>query len=179
MTEPFLGEIRIFAFGFAPRGWSTCSGQFLPINQNQALFSILGTTYGGNGQTTFALPDLRSRAPIHMGQGPGLPPYSLGQFAGEENHQLTLQEMPMHTHTFGATAAPGTKKPLNGGIFGDDVDTQAVDYFATPNATGSSFVTLSPLSMPAAGGSQSHNNVQPYLAVNICIALDGIFPSRN
>ena len=179
MSEPFLGEIRIFAFDFAPKGWATCGGQIISIAQQTALFSILGTTYGGNGQTTFALPDLRSRVPVHMGQGPGLPPYDLGQLAGEENHQLTMSEMPIHTHTFGATAAPGTKKPIAGGIFGDDVDTQAVDYFATPNAPGTSFVTLSPLSMPAAGSSLPHSNMQPYLAVNICMALQGIFPSRN
>lgn len=179
MTEPFIGEIRIFAFDFPPKGWATCSGQLLAINTNQALFSILGTTYGGNGVNTFALPDLRSRSAVNWGQGPGLSSYSLGQVGGEENHTLLSTEMPIHTHAFGATTAAGTKKPLAGGIFGDDVDTQAVDYFAAPNAPGTSFVTLSPLSMPTAGSSQPHPNLQPYLAVNISIALVGIFPSRN
>jgi microcystin-dependent protein len=179
MSDAYIAEIRIFGFNFPPKSWATCSGQILSIAQNTALFSLLGTTYGGNGQTTFALPDLRGRAPIHWGNGPGLPGVSLGQVGGEENHLLTTQEMPTHNHTFGATTAPATKVPVNNGIFADDVDAQAVDYFAAFNAPGSSYVSLNPLSMPAAGGSQPHNNMQPYLVLNICICLFGIFPSRN
>ena len=179
MSDPYVAEIRIFGFNFAPKGWATCSGQIVSIAQNAALFSLLGTTYGGNGTTTFALPDLRGRAPIHWGQGLGLSPVDLGEIAGEENHLLIQQEMPIHNHTFAATTAAATKKPINLGVFADDVDTQAVNYFATFNAPNSSYVNLSPLSMPAAGGSQPHNNMQPYLVLNICIAMFGIFPSRN
>jgi len=179
MSNPYLAEIRIFGFNFAPRGWASCSGQNLSIAQNTALFSLLGTTYGGNGQTTFGLPDLRGRAPIHWGNGSGLSPVDLGQNGGEETHLLISQEMPTHNHTFAATTAAATKKPINAGVFADDVDAQPVDYFAAFNAPNSSYVNLNPLSMPPAGGSQSHSNMQPYLVLNICIALEGIFPSRN
>jgi len=179
MSDAYIGEIRTFGFNFAPKSWATCSGQIVSIAQNTALFSILGTTYGGNGQTTFALPDLRGRAPIHWGTGVGLANVSLGQVGGEENHLLTSQEMPTHNHTFAATTAAATKKPVNLGVFADDVDTQAVDYFATFNAPNSSYVNLNQLSMPPAGGSQPHNNMQPYLVLNICICMFGIFPSRN
>jgi microcystin-dependent protein len=179
MSDAYIGEIRTFGFNFAPKSWATCSGQLLSIAQNTALFSILGTTYGGNGTTTFALPDLRGRAPIHWGTGVGLGAVSLGQVGGEENHLLIQTEMPTHNHTFAATTAAATKKPVNLGVFADDVDSQAVDYFAAFNAPNSSYVNLNPLSMPAAGGSQPHNNMQPYLVLNICICLFGIFPSRN
>lgn len=179
MSDAYIGEIRTFGFNFAPKSWATCSGQLLSIAQNTALFSILGTTYGGNGTTTFALPDLRGRAPIHWGTGVGLANVSLGQVGGEENHLLIQTEMPTHNHTFAATTAAATKKPVNLGVFADDVDSQAVDYFAAFNAPNSSYVNLNPLSMPAAGGSQPHNNMQPYLVLNICICLFGIFPSRN
>jgi microcystin-dependent protein len=179
MSDAYIAEIRIFGFNFAPKSWATCSGQIVSIQQNTALFSILGTTYGGNGQTTFALPDLRGRAPIHWGTGVGLANVSLGQVGGEENHLLTTQEMPTHTHTFAATTAAATKKPVNLGVFADDVDAQAVDYFAAFNAPSSSYVNLNQLSMPSAGGSQPHNNMQPYLVLNISICLFGIFPSRN
>ena len=179
MTTPFIAEIRTFSFNFPPKGWAMCNGQLLSIQQNQALFSLVGTTYGGNGVTTFALPDLRSRTPVHMGQGPGLPNVNLGQAAGEENHTLLVTELPAHTHSFAASTSAATKKAVAGGIFADDVDTQQVDYFATFNAPSSSYVNLNPLSMSNAGGSQAHNNMQPYLVLNICIALQGIFPSRN
>jgi len=179
MSDAYIAEIRIFGFNFAPKSWANCSGQLVSIAQNTALFSLLGTTYGGNGQTTFALPDLRGRAPIHWGQGAGLSPVTLGQFSGEENHTLLTTEMPMHNHTFQATTAAATKKPVNLGLFADDVDSQAVDYFATFNAPGSSYVNLNPLSMPPMGGSQPHNNMQPYLVLNICICMFGIYPSRN
>jgi microcystin-dependent protein len=168
MSEPFIGEIRIFSFDFAPRNWATCAGQILPIAQNQALFSILGTTYGGNGQTTFALPDLRGRTPIHWGQGPGLSNYSLGQSSGEEAHTLTTNEIPGHTHTVTASSntadvtSPANAYWADGGV---------TAYSATPSTT------LQPLS--TAGQSAPHENRSPYLALNICIALAGIFPSRN
>lgn len=179
MSAPFLGEIKIVSFNFPPKGWALCAGQQLSIAQNQALFSLLGTTYGGNGTTTFALPDLRGRAPVHWGQGAGLPQVTLGQTGGQENHLLTSQEMPQHTHSFSASTATATRKLVAGGIFADDVDSQPVDYFAAFNAPNSSYVSLNPLSMTSAGGSQPHNNMQPYLVLTICIALAGIFPSRN
>ena len=122
---------------------------------------------------------MRGRAPIHWGTGAGLANVSLGQIAGEESHLLTTQEMPTHTHTFSATTAAAVKKPVNAGVFADDIDSQAVDYFAAFNAPNSSYVSLNQLSMPPAGGSQPHNNMQPYLVVNICICMFGIFPSRN
>ncbi len=179
MSEQYLAEIRIFGFNFAPKGWASCSGQIVSIAQNTALFSLLGTTYGGNGTTNFQLPDLRGRAPIHWGNGAGLPAVFQGQIGGEENHLLLQTEMPTHNHTFAATTAAATKKPVNLGVFADDVDAQAVDYFAAFNAPNSSYVSLNPLSMPPAGGSQPHNNMQPYLVLNICIAMSGIYPSRN
>jgi microcystin-dependent protein len=179
MSDAYIAEIRIFGFNFAPKFWATCSGQTLSIAQNTALFSLLGTTFGGNGQTTFALPDLRSRAPIHWGNGSGLPSVALGENGGEVNHLLISQEMPTHNHTFSATTAAATKKPVTNGVFADDTDTQPVDYFAAFNAPNSSYVNLNPLSMPPAGGSQPHNNMQPYLVLNICNCLSGIFPSRN
>lgn len=179
MSTPYLSEIRIFSFPFAPKGWAMCNGQLLSIAQNQALFSLLGTNFGGNGVNNFQLPDLRGRSPIHWGNGAGLPTYNIGQVGGEENHTLISTEMPQHNHSFTATTAAATKKLVNAGVFADDVDSQAVDYFAASNAPNSSYVSLSPLSMASAGGGQPHNNMQPYLVVNICIALNGVFPSRN
>lgn len=171
MSEPFLGEMRMFSFNYAPRGWATCSGQFLPINQNQALFALLGTMYGGNGQTTFALPDLRGRAPIHIGGG-----FTQGTKFGEENHTLTLNEMPMHTHVGVATNAgpaaqqgniPATTKRLSGSNPGEGYGPFAGVQPMAPNMIGSS------------GGSQAHSNMMPYTVVGFCIALVGIFPSQN
>jgi len=179
MSDAYVAEIRIFGFNFPPKGWATCSGQILSIAQNQALFSLLGTTYGGNGTTTFQLPDLRGRAPVHQGNGAGLPSVVLGEKGGEENHTLISQEMPNHSHSFAATTATATKKLVNNGVFADDVDSQPVDYFAAFNAPNSSYVNLNPLSMAVAGGSQPHSNMQPYLVLNICISLVGLFPSRN
>ena len=167
MSEPFIGEIILFAGNFAPRGWALCNGQILAISQNTALFSILGTTYGGNGQTTFALPDLRGRVPVHPGQGPGLSPYDLGQAGGTETVTLNVAEMPQHTHPQPATNGeqttnrPNGALPARGGVYAQTSD-------------GSTLTPPSPV-----GGSQPHNNIQPYLGLNYIIALEGIFPSRN
>jgi microcystin-dependent protein len=165
MAEPFLSEIRIMSFGFAPRGWALCNGQLLPINQNQALFSLLGTTYGGNGQTTFALPNLQGRTPIHMGNG-----HVLGEAGGEQAHSLSISEMPTHTHIANASTANGSTNFANGNILA-----AAGNLYAAPN----SLTTLNPTSITNVGGSQAHQNMQPFLTLTFCIALQGIFPSRN
>lgn len=170
--DPFIGQIILFAGNFAPRGWALCNGQLLPIAQNTALFSILGTTYGGDGQTTFALPDLRGRVPIHPGQGPGLSPYQLGQRAGTETVTLTTQQMPIHSHGFTpgcSTDPPNAQSPSN--AVPAQLDTQT--FGTEPNAS------MRPGNSTNAGGSQAHDNVQPYTCVNFVIALEGIFPSRN
>jgi microcystin-dependent protein len=167
VSEPFYGEIVLFAGNFAPRGWAFCNGQLLPISQNTALFSILGTTYGGNGQTTFALPDLRGRAPISAGQGPGLDNYQLGQAAGEETVTLNVNEIPAHAHGQPATNADeGTNRPSN-----------AVPARGGVYASASDGTQMAPTA--AAGGNQPHDNRSPYLTVNYIIALEGIYPSRN
>lgn len=178
MSEPFLGQITIFGFNFAPRGWAMCSGQILPIAQNTALFSLLGTTYGGNGQTTFALPDLRSRVPLHFGQGPGLSSYDLGQQAGTESNTLTVNNMPSHQHTYqpqGASSNPGTETSAVGNFPAKNADA------AMYEATADSFLGANPnpLVTGISGGNQPFSILQPYLALNFCIALEGIFPSRN
>ncbi|MCA1593448.1 MAG: tail fiber protein [Acidobacteria bacterium] len=165
MSTPFLGEIKIVSFNFPPKGWALCNGQFLPINQNQALFSLLGTTYGGNGQTTFALPNLRGDVPIHVGNG-----HILGEAAGEAAHTLTMQEMPQHTHTFFGTAANTDQPVPNASLLG----TVSNVYTGLANLT-----TLHPASIGNTGGSQPHNNMMPYLVLNFIIALQGIFPSQN
>ena len=165
MAEPFLSEIRIFSFNYAPKSWAMCNGQLLPINQNQALFSLLGTTYGGNGQTTFALPDLRGSIPIHMGQG-----HTLGEKAGEAVHTLTQSEMTQHLHFFNGLSDNG------------DTPIAAADLLASANnlyGPAQSLTTLLPATITNVGGSQPHENRQPYLTLNFCIALQGIFPSQN
>ncbi len=164
MAEPFLGEIRLVAFSFAPQGWALCNGQLLPIMQNQALYALLGTAYGGDGQRTFALPDLRGRAPVHIGNG-----ITWGEVNGEEAHTLTVAEMPAHAHTaVGGDAADATS-PVN-------------NYWATTpdNAYGNSpNGQMHPSAIQSTGGGQAHENMQPYLVLNFIIALQGIFPSRN
>jgi microcystin-dependent protein len=172
MATPFLGEIRMFGFDFPPRGWATCAGQLLAINQNQALFSLLGTTYGGNGQTTFALPDLRGRAPIHVGQGPGLGSRSLGEQGGTQQHTLLASELPQHTHLVQVAGAPTTGTPA-GNVLAAPPGSQLFRSGGGPSAP------LSPAAVAQAGASQPHPNMQPYAVVNISIALQGIFPSRN
>lgn len=160
----------MFSFAFAPRGWATCDGQILPVNQNQALFALLATHYGGDGQTTFALPDLRGRAPIHMGQGPGTN-RSLGQAGGEENHTLTQAEMPAHLHTLRAAATPTGKVPA-----GALVAQGGARLFRDGGAPD---VALAPAALTTNGASQAHPNMQPYAVVNFAICLSGIYPSRN
>jgi microcystin-dependent protein len=164
MAEPFLAEIRIFSFNFPPKGWALCNGQLLPINQNQALFSLLGTTYGGDGRVNFALPNLQGRMPVHVGNG-----IILGQLAGETAHTLTPSEMPAHTHT-----AVGSSTPANlGAPTGNLWATGNAAYNPTPNTT------MNPACVQSVGGSQAHENMSPYLVLNFCIALQGIFPSQN
>ena len=165
MSNPFLSEIRIFSFTFAPRNWAMCNGQLLPINQNQPLYALLGTTYGGNGQTNFALPDLRGRVPIHTGSG-----FTLGQTGGEQAHTVTMNEMPTHTHFGQASKNLGDAVIPTGAVFGE-----IAGQYGPP----SSLTTLQPASITNAGGSQPHQNMQPYLVFNICIALIGIFPSQT
>jgi microcystin-dependent protein len=166
MAEPFLSEIRIMSFTFAPKGWALCNGQTLPINQNQPLFALLGTTYGGNGQTTFALPNLQGNAPLHMGSG-----FTLGQKGGEQAHTLSISELPTHTHVFNGTSTTGSLNVTTNNILG---------VSQTPIYTpAQSLLALNPASVTSTGGSQAHLNMQPYLVLNFCIALQGIFPSQN
>jgi len=169
MSEPFLAEIRIVGFNFAPRGWAFCDGQILPINQNQSLYSLLGTTYGGDGRTTFALPDLRSRTPIHRGSS-----YQLGQKGGAETVTLTAAEIAAHSHTAKASSSDAADNAPQGQVLAD------------PNPAGdllygdpSSLTSLRSGTITNAGGGQAHNNMQPYLTLSFCIALRGLFPSRN
>jgi microcystin-dependent protein len=173
MAEPFLGEIRMFGFNFAPAGWAMCNGQILPINQNTALFSLLGTFYGGDGISTFALPNLQSRVPINQGQGIGLSPYNIGQTGGAESVTLSTGQMPVHTHPVACNTGGGNQaSPANGFPAVESTGT-SLDYHSATNGS------MSPTMIGAAGGGQSHTNLQPFLCVNFCIALQGIFPSRN
>jgi microcystin-dependent protein len=167
MAEPFLSEIRLMSFNFAPKGWALTNGQLLPINQNQALFSLLGTTFGGDGRVNFALPDLRGRTPIHVGNG-----HQIGEPGGEEAHTLSLAEIPQHTHTLRASASAGnTVSPVANVFAHEKGDVYSPD---TSNLT-----PFDPRSVSNAGGSQAHLNMQPYLTISFCIALQGIFPSPN
>lgn len=170
MGTPFLGEIKMISFGFAPKGWVLCNGQLLPINQNQALFSLLGTTYGGDGRVTFGLPDLRGRVSMHVGNG-----HTQGERGGEESHTLIVSEMPAHVHQIPATANAGdTNRPLSAAP-ANAAPNQV--YTSSPNpSTG---VQMNPAMISTAGGSQPHTNMQPYLVIGFVIALQGIFPSRN
>jgi microcystin-dependent protein len=168
VADPFISEIKMVSFGFAPRSWALCNGQQLPINQNQALFSLLGTTFGGNGQTTFALPDLRGRVPMHEGSG-----HTLGERGGEEGHTITPAELPQHVHVLTASTTPGDL-PVPTGRYLAPI-TGANVY----SATASPAVPLSAASLTPTGGSQAHLNLQPFLTLNFVIALVGIFPSQN
>ena len=166
MAEPFLSEIRIFSFNFPPKGWAFCNGQLLPINQNQALFALLGTTYGGNGQTTFALPDLRDKAPIHVGNG-----HTLGETAGAPAVTINMQQMPQHIHFVNASSSNQGGSASPAGRFLGGVTNMYHD-FTSPQP-------IAPDTITQVGGSQPHTNQQPLLGLNFCIALQGIFPSRN
>lgn len=175
MAEPFLGQILIVPYNFAPRGWAFCDGQLLPISQNTALFSLIGTTFGGNGQTTFALPDLRGRVPLHVGggQGPGRLPHDLGETDGTEFVTLTVQEMPVHTHTANCHSTGGDgNSPVNK-FWSKDLGSQSGTYHTSGGST------MNPGALSSVGGSQPHENMPPYLGLNFIIALAGIFPSRS
>ncbi|MCB1053687.1 MAG: phage tail protein [Acidobacteria bacterium] len=173
MSEPFLAEIKIVGFNFAPRGWAFCDGQILPINQNQSLYSLLGTTYGGDGRTSFALPDLRGRAPIHVGRADGGSLHALGSKSGEETHTLSANEMPQHRHLVQASNTQANQTTVSGNLLGNSLSELYVDS-STPD-----MVAMRSGTVTHVGGSQAHNNMQPYLALNFCIALQGLFPSRN
>ena len=165
MAEPFLSEIRIMSFGFPPKGWALCDGQLLPINQNQALFSLLGTTYGGDGRVNFGLPNLQGRTPIHMGSG-----HTLGERGGEQAHTLTINELPAHSHVMNGSDTPAESNVATGSFLA------TVSGGYTP---ASNLVALTPATVVNIGGSQAHLNMQPFLVLNFSIALQGIFPSQN
>ena len=165
MAEPFLSEIRVMSFTFAPKGWAQCNGQLLPINQNQALFSLLGTTFGGDGRVNFALPDLRGRTPIHVGSG-----HTLGERGGEQAHTLSIAELPTHTHPFNASQANANIPAPGNAMFGT-----SNNMYAAPAA----LTSINPQTITNVGGSQAHLNMQPFLTLTFCIALQGIFPSPN
>ena len=172
MADPFVAEIRIFPFNFAPRGWAFCNGQILPISQNTALFSLLGTTYGGDGKSTFALPNLTGRAPMHPGQGPGLSLHDLGETGGSDTVTLQQTEIPFHTHAIVNVTDAGGQLGGAGNLWGE-ANTRI--YSPNPNPAQ----TMSPQAFGATGGSLPHNNMQPYLTLNFCIALQGVFPPRG
>jgi microcystin-dependent protein len=170
MAEPFLAEIRLMSFDFAPKGWALCNGQLLPISQNQALFALLGTAFGGDGRTTFALPDLRGRVPIHAGAG-----HTLGEWGGEQAHTLTIFELPIHTHVVRAsTAATGGVATPNGNYLGG-----ANNAWAGGGGPPADLSSLRPDTVVGVGGSQAHLNMQPFLGLSFCIALQGAFPSAT
>jgi microcystin-dependent protein len=185
MSQPFLGQIELFAFGFAPRGWAVCAGQIMPINQNQALFALLGTTYGGNGTTTFALPDLRSRVAIGQGNGQGLTPRVIGNTAGEDHHTLTLGETAAHRHTVQAASNPtlanNVDTPGTGVVLAQTIGVDKGGNSLTVNVYAADNAPAQALASAAVGsvGGQPHANLMPYLALNACIALQSIFPTRN
>ena len=174
MSDPFLGEIKIFGLNFAPRGWAFCNGQLLPIAQNTALFSLLGTFYGGDGRTTFALPNLQGSAPLHQGQGAGLSSRAIGEAGGEAAVTLTGSELPAHPHAARCSSVPGLQpSPLNWSPLPARPTPPPVYSNAAPN------VAMNPGALAQAGGSQPHNNLSPYLGLTFCIALQGIFPPRS
>ena len=173
MDQPFLGMIALFGFNFAPRGWALCNGQLLQISQNSALFSLLGTMYGGDGRTNFALPNLQGRVPIHFGQGPGTSQYQIGQVGGSEATTLTAQNLPSHNHSLNAVSETGETSDPTGAFLGN---TGALDKEYRTSGTG---VVMNAGAIGVTGGNQPLDIVQPYLVVNYCIALQGIFPSRD
>lgn len=175
MADPFVAEIRIFPFNFAPKGWAWCNGQILPISQNTALFSLLGTTYGGDGKSTFALPDLQGRAPMHPGQGPGLSLHDLGETGGSETVTLLESEIPAHSHALMSLGAPANRtNPIGNSLSRPPSGTPYV-----PGSPAPPLVAMAPESLPPAGGDAPHNNMMPYLTFFFCIALQGVFPPRG
>jgi microcystin-dependent protein len=168
MGTPFMSEIKIMSFGFPPRGWATCDGQLLPINQNQALFSLLGTTYGGDGRVNFGLPNLQGRAPMHMGSG-----HTLGERGGEQAHTLSISEIPTHVHVANASNATGTTG------YTDIPNSNILGQFTNGYVPSASLTSLVPSTLATVGGSQAHLNMQPFLTLSFCIALQGIFPSQT
>lgn len=173
MADPFVAEIRIFPFNFSPKGWAFCNGQLMPISQNTALFSLLGTTYGGDGKSTFALPDLQGRAPMHPGQGPGLSLHDLGEESGSETVTLLNSEMPLHAHSFNASNADSNAQGPSGNLMAGGVG--GISMYATPGAV----VQLAPQTLAVTGGDLPHNNMMPFLTFNFNIALQGVFPPRT
>lgn len=170
--DPFVAEIRIFPFNFAPRGWAFCNGQLLPLSQNTALFSLLGTTYGGNGKSNFALPDLQGNAPMHSGQGPGLSLHDLGETGGSETVTLLESEIPAHSHSVLASQADGTDQSPVNELFATGIGIGMYAVSGASTALGANWIA-------PVGGDQPHNNMQPYLTLNFCIALQGVFPPRS
>ncbi len=176
MADPFVAEIRLFPFNFAPRGWALCNGQLLPISQNTALFSLLGTTYGGDGRSTFGLPNLQGNAAMFYGQGPGLSSRLIGETSGVQTVTLLITEMPLHTHTANAKVAGGTASPTDF-VWGTSSAAKVAANFYAPAAPAPSAMNAGALAV--SGGSQPHNNLMPYLAVNFNIALQGVYPPRS
>jgi microcystin-dependent protein len=180
MSSPFLAEITMFAFNFPPKGWAFCDGQLLPISQNTALFSLLGTNYGGDGKSTFGLPDIQGQAVLGQGQSPGTSQYFVGESTGTDTVTLLTTEMPSHNHSFTATSTAGTTLSSSGNqlaqAFGGGKQASYTGNYLNANAAN---VTMSPFCTNIAGGSQPHNNMQPYLTLNFCIAMQGVFPPRS
>lgn len=172
MADPFVAEIRIFPFNFAPKGWAWCDGQLMPLSQNTALFSLLGTTYGGDGKSNFALPDMQGNAPMHPGQGPGLSLHDLGETGGSETVTLLESEIPLHSHALTASQGDGLERFPSGQRFATGI---GISMFQTPGA----LVQLNPNAVTPAGGDQPHNNMMPYLTFYFNIALQGVFPPRT
>lgn len=173
MADPFVAEIRIFPFTFAPKGWAFCNGQLLPLSQNTALFSLLGTTYGGDGKSNFALPDMQGNAPMHPGQGPGLSLHDLGETGGSQFVTLLQSEIPAHAHIVSVSTQDGTEPAPAGQKFAKGI---GVGYYAAPS---NPVVQMNPQTLAVAGASLPHNNMMPYLTLNFCIALQGVFPPRG
>lgn len=174
MSDAFVAEIRIFPFNFAPKGWAFCNGQLMPISQNTALFSLLGTTYGGDGKSTFALPDMQGNAPMHPGQGPGLSLHDLGEASGSDTVTLLESGIPVHTHAMSGSSQPGEDASPSGEVLARSVGASLYQTTVNANIVPLAFQALSP-----SGGSLPHENLMPYLTLNFCIALQGIFPPRT
>ena len=174
MAEPFLSEIRMMSFNFAPRGWAFCNGTLLPINQNQGLFSLLGTTYGGDGKSNFALPNLQGCVPMHWGQGPGLSLRDIGETGGSDTVSLLESEIPSHSHGYQASQSDSNDQSPENNLLAGGI---GIGTYAP--ASGATMTNLAPVGITPAGGSQPHNNLQPYLTLNFCIALQGVYPPRT